>query len=181
MNARTTTTLLACLLLPWIPAAFGQKAQRAGTLVSRSNVLESGAFDGAEVQREPVFTEVIHAEGTPWIRVHFCDYDLGRNSFVILTSLRDGDRQRLDSASLPIWSDTSGVFNGGQVELALYVASGDTVVFVNITSRTYCSKSALLDFSRGRITLAMATHRPKAFALASPSAAAGATPERIFS
>ena len=132
MNARTTTTVLACLLLPWIPAAFGQKAQRAVRLVSRPNVLESGAFDGADAQGGPVFTEVIEADGTPWMRVHFSDYDLGDNSFVILTSLRDGDWQRLDSASLPIWSDTSGVFNGAQVEVALYVAPGDTGVFVNV-------------------------------------------------
>jgi hypothetical protein len=106
--------------------------QRPVTLISRPIALESGVFDGAENQEGPVFTEVIDADRTPWMRVRFSDYCLGDNSFVILTSLRDGDWQRLDSASLPIWSDTSGVFNGAQVEVALYVASGDTGVFVNI-------------------------------------------------
>ena len=68
MNARTTTSVLACLVLPWVPSAFGQKVQRPDVLVSRPNVLESGVFDGVENQEGPVFTAVIEAEETPWMR-----------------------------------------------------------------------------------------------------------------
>lgn len=132
MNTQTTSRVLACLLLLWIPTVFAQGEQRLITLVSQPFALESGVFDGAEVHGEPVFTEVIKAETTPWMRIHFSDYHLGHHSFIILTSLSDGDWQRLDSASMPIWSDTSGLFNGRQVELTLYVAAADSGVFVNI-------------------------------------------------
>jgi len=135
MNARTTISVAACVLLVWNPTVFGRDRTRPFKLVPRSAVVESGVFDGtgtADGTHEPVFTEMISAEDTPWMRVHFSDYDLGTGSFIILTSLFDGDWQRLDSTTLPIWSDTSGVFNGADVELALYVAPEDTGVFINV-------------------------------------------------
>lgn len=82
---------------------------------------------------EPAFHTLIMPDTrSPWMQVRFSDYDLGNDSYIILTSLDDGDWQYLDQTYLPIYSDTSGIFSGGGVELALYLAPGDDGVFVNV-------------------------------------------------
>jgi len=79
-----------------------------------------------------VAEHVVAEPGVAWTQIHFDDYDLGRRSFLILTSLLDGDQQRLDAKSLPKWNDASGYFHGDSVRVQLYAAPGDEGVFASV-------------------------------------------------
>jgi len=83
---------------------------------------------GSALVAEHVVTE----PGAAWTQIHFDAYDLGRRSFIILTSMLDGDQQRLDAQTLPQWNDASGHFNGDSVRVQLYAAPGDAGVFARI-------------------------------------------------
>ena len=96
-----------------------------------SNEKESASIDE---KAQLLYTTIIRAEETPWMRIHFGSYNLGENSYIKLTSLLDGDSQYLDANYMLIWSDTSGIFNGTEVELELYVSPQDNGIFVNVDS-----------------------------------------------
>ena len=100
-----------------------------------SCVVDSGVHSGAETIVS-AFGKTIQVAGVPWVRVHFSDYNLGQHSFVTITSLMDGGKQILDAESMAQWFGSSAFFNGAAVELELYVAPGDTGVFVKIEEVT---------------------------------------------
>ncbi|MFH1107914.1 MAG: hypothetical protein V1790_01765, partial [Planctomycetota bacterium] len=115
------------------------KSKQGFTLIPQSYTVRSPVFDGAgesigEEQQAaaPAHVEVIQVKDTPWVRIRFGEHNLGAESYLILTSLDDGDRQRLDSWSMPIWQNTSAVFNGTEVEIALFVAPRDKGVFFTV-------------------------------------------------
>ena len=119
-------------------AAFG-KSKRGFMLIPQPYTVKSPVFDGAgepvgEEQQTAVraHVELIQVKDTPWVRIRFGQHNLGAESYMILTSLDDGDRQRLDSWSMPIWQNTSAVFNGTEVEIALFVAPRDKGVFFTV-------------------------------------------------
>lgn len=82
------------------------------------------------------FRQNISVSGVPWLRVHFSNYNLGQDSYLIITSLEDQAQQRLDATSIRQWRSSSAFFNGGAVEVALYVAPSDSEVFFMITELT---------------------------------------------
>jgi V8-like Glu-specific endopeptidase len=94
--------------------------------------LDSGVHDGDATPDQIAFRQVIHIEGTAWLRIHFAAYQLGEASYITLTSLKDQGVQRFDKTSLHDWSEISAFFNGEAVELVLHVASADRGVFVRI-------------------------------------------------
>lgn len=96
--------------------------------------LDSGAFNGPP-EGSPaalVYRQFVRVPDAPWLRVHLGAWDLGAASFLIFTSLEDGDSQRLDARTLPQWQGTTAYFNGDTVEIALYAAPGDQGVFANV-------------------------------------------------
>lgn len=94
--------------------------------------LDSGRHENAGDETVVAFTARIQAPGTPWMRVIFSDYDLGRASYITLTSALDGDWQRHDAETLREWQNGSGVFRGDEVVLELHVAPGDKDVFIAV-------------------------------------------------
>ena len=84
--------------------------------------------------KEPVvaFRETILSQGAPWLRIIFSEHNLGKTSFVTITSLADSDSQRLDANTLPQWENASAYFNGEAVEVALTVAPGESGIFFRI-------------------------------------------------
>ncbi len=108
--------------------------------------VDSGLHDGSpnsENDYALAFSEVIQVIGAPWLQLHFASYNLMEQippdtdrydstfvkigetdlaSYIIITSLKDGDQQRLDANSLPLWHSSSGYFNGDAVEIELHVA-----------------------------------------------------------
>src|SRR5262249_41180345 len=71
------------------------------------------------------YQEVVQVPGAPWLRLHIDRADLGRGSYITITSLQDNAVQRLDAASLAQWQNWSAYFNGPAVVLKLYAAGGD--------------------------------------------------------
>jgi hypothetical protein len=82
------------------------------------------------------FTQVVQVPGVPWIQLHFSDYNFGEQSHIIITSLKDGSRQRHDAKSMKQWRNSSAYFNGEAVEIELHVAPGETGIFFSIKEVT---------------------------------------------
>lgn len=130
--------------------------------------LDTGRHSGTGIEMERFSVDVIEVPGAPWLRLHFGDYDLGRNSFISLTSREDGQQQVLDQRTLPQWNSSSAYFNGDAVSMELHVAPGDQNVFVSLRALTVgerepgvgiesiCGSSddrvAIADFRVGRIS-----------------------------
>lgn len=95
----------------------------------------AGVFRGAEGPQAEALTavsETVRAPGAPWLRLRFRDYNLGENSFIVITSLQDGASQRLDAQTLSQWGDTTAFFNGDAVKIELHVAPGEDGIFYRI-------------------------------------------------
>ena len=78
------------------------------------------------------FSDVVRVAEAPWLRLHFGDWDLGKASYLVITSREDGAQQRLDAVRLAQWQSASAFFNGDEVEIELYVAPGDQGVFFEL-------------------------------------------------
>jgi len=98
--------------------------------------LDTGLHSGTGTEIREVTTELIEVPGAPWLRLHFGDYYLGKDSYILLTSRKDGAQQRLDQEKLPRWNNSSAYFNGDAVSMTLFVAPGDENVFVTIRALT---------------------------------------------
>ncbi len=79
-----------------------------------------------------VYQDVVTSPGAIWMRLHFADHNLGRESYITITSSLDGDHQRLDTRSMAPWGNASAFFKGDTVEIELHVAPGDSGVFVEL-------------------------------------------------
>lgn len=69
----------------------------------------------------------------PWVQLYFEDVNLGANSYLILTSMHDGDRQYFDARSIEIWQNISGYFKGGEVQVELFVAPDDRNIQLTVS------------------------------------------------
>jgi V8-like Glu-specific endopeptidase len=97
--------------------------------------LASGIHAGptaADQQATLAWREEVRFVGASWLQLHFGDYNLGEKSYLNLTSLQDGQTQRLDQNTLPEWNHSSGLFNGEAVEIQLHVAPRDRGVYVRL-------------------------------------------------
>lgn len=121
------------LMLSALPSA-AQKAPIPRRTVRY--VVDSGLHEGVGAESVVAFSQLIEVPGVPWLRLHFSAYELGRASYILITSLLDGGVQRLDAQSLPQWNSSSAFFNGDAVELELHVAPQDRAVFVKIDQIT---------------------------------------------
>jgi len=82
------------------------------------------------------FTDIIKGTEAPWLRIHFKDANLGKNSFIIMRSLYDGKEQKLDATSIEQWYYSSAYFNGFQIEIELHVAAFDENIYFTIDELT---------------------------------------------
>jgi V8-like Glu-specific endopeptidase len=94
--------------------------------------LDSGMHAGVGDETAVAYEHTVRIAGAQWLRLHFGDYYLGQRSFITITSLQDGSRQRLDATSIREWGDSSGFFNGDAVVVRLHVAPGDAGVFFRL-------------------------------------------------
>ena len=98
--------------------------------------LDSGLHEGAETGAILAFSDTIQVPGAAWLRVHFADYNLGKHSYIAITSLKDGGQQRLKAKYLPQWHDNSAYFNGDAVTVELNVAPREKGIFFRIEEIT---------------------------------------------
>jgi hypothetical protein len=98
--------------------------------------LDSGVHDGVTVKNLMAFHEIVRAPGTPWLQLHFSDYNLGKRSYITITSLKDRGYERLNAESLAKSRNSSVYYNGDAVEVKLYVTSGEKGIFFHIEQIT---------------------------------------------
>jgi len=94
--------------------------------------VDSGPHDGAGSRTRTAYSTIVASPDAAWLQLHFGDCKLGKESYLLLTGLEDGEQQRLDARSLEVWQHASAYFNGDAVSVDLYVAPGDAGVSVNI-------------------------------------------------
>lgn len=104
---------------------------------SQLGKIDSRSRPAAEDSGGPFFKETVKVTDANWIRLEFGDYNLGRKSYVIITSLKDGGRQRLDARSIPQWRNRSAFFNGEAVTAELFVDPSETGIFFTVKTVYY--------------------------------------------
>ena len=76
-------------------------------------------MNNPEGQSKVVYEDVITYPGMAWMRLYFGEVSLDRGSYVRVTSLRDGEQQKLDARTMDMWSNTSAYFNGDALRVEL--------------------------------------------------------------
>lgn len=94
--------------------------------------LDSGIQANQGQEDAKVLRWEVRSPGVPWLRLHFSGHNLGQNSSITITSLKDGGKQRLDAEGLERWSDSTAFFNGDAVDVELTVAPNESGVFFQI-------------------------------------------------
>ncbi len=97
--------------------------------------LDSGLHSSVpgEAATRVAVSKFVKVPGSPWLRLNFSGVELGRASYLTVTSLYDGAQQRLDARALAQWKNSSAYFNGDALRIDLHVASGDKNVFARMT------------------------------------------------
>jgi hypothetical protein len=128
-SARELFSLAAALTAVLVVAApvcadpiVGNRLDRpVGAMYERH--VDSGVHEGGP---GVVWSQVIATPNAAWSRLHFGDCTLGPGSFIRVSSMRDGEVMRLDSAMLEQWRNTTAYFNGDALVLELIAAPGTT-------------------------------------------------------
>ncbi len=101
----------------------------------------SGRHGGGEGDRVEWYT-LVQSPGAAWIRLEFGKgtelaqalQDAGAGAYIRVTSLMDGDEQRLDADSLAQWSNATAHFNGDAVTVELVSGSNPAPSRVDIVN-----------------------------------------------
>ena len=129
----STIFALTLLTLPFNRPAGAQTARLPYHM--QPYALDTGLRSSSEsnAATQIASSTVVKVPGSPWLRLSFSGVALGRASYLTITSLADGARQRLDARALSQWKNSSAYFNGDAVKVDLHVASGDKDVFARMT------------------------------------------------
>ena len=95
----------------------------------------SDRHDGIGIATErPALTreDIISIPGAPWMQLKFDRGELGKQSYLEITSLADGATQHLDAETLAQWNNRSAYFNGDAVSVRLFVGPFDRGVSIDI-------------------------------------------------
>ncbi len=131
---RIPTVMLVIALLGLLAA---QAAAQTAEIPRRTEPFfwTSGHHTGVGMAAEkPALTlqDAVSIPGAPWMQLRFGRGDLGRQSYLEITSLTDGATQRLDAETLAEWNNHSAYFNGDAVEVRLFVGPLDRGVSIEI-------------------------------------------------
>lgn len=102
--------------------------------------LDSGYVDNRGGAERVVFRETLAVDGAKILRLHFGICNLPEGSRMEITSLLDGDTQRLDGVSLVDYANSSAFFNGSEVEIKLIAGPqtlANRIQVVRMTSTEY--------------------------------------------
>ena len=98
--------------------------------------VNSGEHAGLLEKSLIAFREIVRVPDAPWLQLHFSHSNLGKQSYITITSLNDGGQQRLGAHDLMNWRNSSAFFNGDAVEVQLHVAPGEEGIFFRIGDLT---------------------------------------------
>lgn len=92
------------------------------------------AFANEGITETVAFTHTFVQERAAWTRLLFdpMGTNLGKASYIRITSMLDGDKQHLRPDSLFDWNYGTGFFNGSAVTVELIVAPGDDNVQLSV-------------------------------------------------
>lgn len=132
MNTRTWLTI-AVLLGAMVSLA---EAQSPVPMVDEPYELDFGTQDNDTMEFKILPPKIVSRPGAAWMRVALQDTKLGERSFIVLTSVQDGQEQILDTPTLAVWSFMSGEFMGESVQIELHVAPAETGIHVHVSGLT---------------------------------------------
>ncbi len=92
----------------------------------------SDVYDGEAGRTTLAESHTVAIADAAWLRLQFSGAYLGSDSYIAITSVKDGAEQRLNTRTLWEWQNTSAYFNGDAVKVELYVGGNDVGVYVNI-------------------------------------------------
>lgn len=87
---------------------------------------------GPEAEDFTASRQVVRIPGAFWLQLRIGDHNLGAESYITVTSLKDDEQQRLDAKGLRLWQNQTAMFNGGALEVELHVAPGEEGIFFRI-------------------------------------------------
>ena len=90
--------------------------------------LELGSPTLTPAAQETIVRSTVRVQEAKWLRLQVGEFNLGKESFLLLTSLQDQGRQRLTAQTLAEWGRSSAYFNGEAVNIELHIAAGETGV-----------------------------------------------------
>ena len=89
--------------------------------------LASGAHDNPSPVEGLVWSNfVILPPATPWLRLRFLGANLGKGSWIRITSVLDGEHMIMRQHNFAEWGNTSAYFNGNAVMIELFAGAGTT-------------------------------------------------------
>jgi hypothetical protein len=96
--------------------------------------IHSGMHSGSETQASSsaAYKVRIQEKGVDWMRLIFGDCFLSGQSFIRISSVKDGAHQELDNERLSTWHNTSMYFNGDAVDVELHLVPGDLNSFFTV-------------------------------------------------
>ncbi len=95
-------------------------------------LLESGIHENLGNEEPLTIRYTVICPDVPWLQLYFDDFNLGKKSYVTITSLQDGGMQRFDSQTLLQWQNATAYFNGNILNIDLSVAPGETGIYFRI-------------------------------------------------
>ena len=98
--------------------------------------LDSGVHDNLGSEEVTLFSKEIKVLKAPWLQLHISKHNLGKGSYLLFTSLKDGGKQSLNATTLQQWENSTAYFNGDAVRVELHVASEDKGIFFRIDEIT---------------------------------------------
>ena len=139
------------VLISFLFASIVQAQMAPAAFDMQSMIWESEIHDGTRQKfSKPYLAEstVVSVDQAPWLRLYFNQTNLGKFSYIVITSLKDGAVQKLNANHLLRWQNSSAFFNGDAVQIDLYVSPKEENVFVRLDQvmigreKTIAEKSA---------------------------------------
>ncbi|MCZ6653830.1 MAG: hypothetical protein O7D91_12490, partial [Planctomycetota bacterium] len=108
----------------WGSSSYGQSTLDYPVGQRQPHDVDSGVRDNQAEAFETVFENLVRIEDAAWLRIYFGEVTLAEGSYIRITSLWDGEVQKLDARELALWSNSSAYFNGNAVQVELVAGPG---------------------------------------------------------
>lgn len=81
-------------------------------------------------------TSVMASKDAPWVRLRFSNVNLGQNSYLVIISDFDQDKQYFNGNTISEWQNQTAFFKGNALTVEVYVAPGETNISLQIDDMT---------------------------------------------
>lgn len=116
--------IVACISGPMLSVARAQETLAAPVGARVAYALDTGVRGNEGDEWAAVYERTIAIPNASWLRLHFSRARLAPGSFVLVTSLRDGEVHRLEASDLANWKNSTAYMNGDRLDVRLIAAPG---------------------------------------------------------